>query len=188
MKASHSNQKHISMNHPQPSSQVPSNRGIRFTFTLRSILVITAVMAVGATAAAHLFRVVQGSPSDVGPFALVASIAPLGLMIITSWLFRLFDPRLGKRVQTARSSSSSQGNFGSNATDAKENDDRNWYVRAIHRRSGGGIATGLMMIVLGSLGLGITRGNNTVAGMSLAIGGVVILLLSIGLRLVTKAR
>ena len=62
----------------------------RFVFTLRSILVITAVMAVSAMAAGHLFRVVQGSPEDVGPFALVAAIAPLGLMIVTNWLFRLF--------------------------------------------------------------------------------------------------
>lgn len=72
---------------PNANNQRPRKR---LTFTLRSILVITAVMAVSAMALGHLMRVILGSPSDVGPFALVASIAPLGLMIVASWLFRLF--------------------------------------------------------------------------------------------------
>ena len=79
------------MNQNRPTSDSAAHQPKRrFVFTLRSILVITAVMAVGSMAAGHLFQVVHGSPSDVGKFALVASIAPLGLMIITNWLFRLF--------------------------------------------------------------------------------------------------
>ena len=48
-------------------------------------------MAVSAMALGYLTRVIFGSTSDVGPFALVASIAPLGLMIVVSWIFRLFS-------------------------------------------------------------------------------------------------
>lgn len=59
-------------------------------FTIRSILVITLIMAVASAGAGQLWQAMNGKLEDLGTFILVTSMAPLGLMIIVNWIFRLF--------------------------------------------------------------------------------------------------
>lgn len=61
----------------------------RTQFTIKSILVITLLMAITSTALGQLWRIANGQIQDVGPFVLVTSMAPLGVMICVYWLFRL---------------------------------------------------------------------------------------------------
>jgi len=61
----------------------------RMRFTIRSILVITLVIAVAATATGRLYSAASGKLDEIGPFVVVTSMAPLGLMVIINWFFRL---------------------------------------------------------------------------------------------------
>ena len=61
-----------------------------YQFTIRSILVITLIMAVASAGLGQLWRAVNGQVEDVGPFVLVTCMAPLGVLIAVNWLFRLF--------------------------------------------------------------------------------------------------
>ena len=58
-------------------------------FTIRSIMVITLIVAVAAAAAGRLGMAAQGQLDQIGPFVIVTSMAPLGLMIAINWFFRL---------------------------------------------------------------------------------------------------
>ena len=59
-------------------------------FTLRSILIVTLITAVASVGAGLLWQAMNGKLLDIGPFVMVTSMAPLGLMIIINWLFRIF--------------------------------------------------------------------------------------------------
>ncbi len=58
-------------------------------FTIRSIFVITIIMAVGSAGAGQLWRAVNGKIEDVGPFVIITSMAPLGVTVAVYWLMRL---------------------------------------------------------------------------------------------------
>ena len=76
---------------PGDSSTTPVRAtGVGKQFTIRSILVITLIMAVASVGAGQLWQAVNGKLQDIGPFVMVTSMAPLGLMIIVNWLFRIF--------------------------------------------------------------------------------------------------
>ena len=75
------------MTTPQNETQTGQLQSAQFS--IRSIMVITLIMAVASTAMGQLWRVANGQVQDVGPFILVTSMAPLGVMIATYWLFRL---------------------------------------------------------------------------------------------------
>jgi hypothetical protein len=64
------------------------------TFSIRSIMVLTAVMAATAAGTAHLWRSANGDPAELGSFIIVTSLGPLGLMIVASWCFRIFGKQL----------------------------------------------------------------------------------------------
>ena len=56
-------------------------------FSIQAIMVITVVMAFTAAAVAHLWRASAGDISEVGAFILFTNVAPLGLMILVSWVY-----------------------------------------------------------------------------------------------------
>lgn len=58
-------------------------------FTIRSIMVITLIVAVAAAAAGRLYSAASGQLEQIGPFVIATSMAPLGLMIVIHWFFRL---------------------------------------------------------------------------------------------------
>lgn len=62
-------------------------------FTIRSIMMITVILAVASAGIGQLYRAMNGQIEDVGPFVIVSSMAPLGLMIVIYWLTRLFGQR-----------------------------------------------------------------------------------------------
>lgn len=65
----------------------------RMRFTIRSMMVITLIVAVAAAAAGRLYIAANGQIEEIGPFVIATSMAPLGLMILIHWFFRL----LGKQ-------------------------------------------------------------------------------------------
>ena len=70
------------------SNNPPAPQKIRFT--IRSIMVITLIMAVAAAAAGRLASAANsGQLEQIGPFVIATSMAPLGLMIVVSWFLRL---------------------------------------------------------------------------------------------------
>ena len=52
-------------------------------------MVITLIVAVAAAAAGRLYVAANGQIEEIGPFVIATSMAPLGLMIIIHWFFRL---------------------------------------------------------------------------------------------------
>lgn len=71
-------------NQPNRSSRLSWSR-----FSIESILVVTAVMACTAAAISHLWRTSQGNSTGVGGFIIFTNVAPLGLMILVSWVYYL---------------------------------------------------------------------------------------------------
>ena len=61
----------------------------KMRFTIRSIMVITLIIAVAAAAAGRLYSAASGQLDQIGPFVIATSMAPLGLMIIIYWFFRM---------------------------------------------------------------------------------------------------
>ena len=59
-------------------------------FTIRSIMIITIIMAIGSAGIGQLWRAANGHLEDIGLFLIVTSMAPLGLMIAIYWFLRLF--------------------------------------------------------------------------------------------------
>ena len=59
-------------------------------FTIRSIMIITIIMAIGSAGIGQLWRAANGHLEDIGLFVIVTSMAPLGLMIAINWFLRLF--------------------------------------------------------------------------------------------------
>ena len=59
-------------------------------FTVRALLFTTTVFAVSAANVAHLWRAAQGEKLEFGWFAITTAMTPLGLMIASSWFYRLF--------------------------------------------------------------------------------------------------
>jgi len=50
-------------------------------FSLRGILIVTAIMALSATGLAHLVRSAETGVDEIGSFILVTNVAPLGLAV-----------------------------------------------------------------------------------------------------------
>ena len=98
-------------------------------------------------------------------------------------------------VQTSRLSSITAANIESETerdipiaetVEPEVPDNRNWYVKMVHRRSIGGLVLGPMMIVFSVFQLSMTRANKTVAGAELASVGVFVFLVALALFLATK--
>ena len=70
-------------------AETPENSNQRPRFTIRSIMVITLIVAVAAAAAGRLYMAANGQTEQIGPFVIATSMAPLGLMILINWFFRL---------------------------------------------------------------------------------------------------
>jgi len=60
-----------------------------FRFSIRSILVITAVFAAAALGVGHLYRAANGDVTEIGPFVVTTAMVPTVLMVFISWCFRL---------------------------------------------------------------------------------------------------
>lgn len=54
-------------------------------FSLRGILIVTAIMALSATGLAHLIQADEGGLDEIASLILITNVAPLGLMIALSW-------------------------------------------------------------------------------------------------------
>ena len=72
-----------------PTQRNRSSRLAWSRFSIESILVVTAVMAFTAAGLAHLWRTSTGDIAEVGGFILFTNVAPLGLMILVSWVYHL---------------------------------------------------------------------------------------------------
>ena len=59
-------------------------------FSIRLVMVITVIIAVASAGLGQLYRAANGNIQDIGPFIIITSMAPLGVMIVLNWLFRLF--------------------------------------------------------------------------------------------------
>jgi hypothetical protein len=53
-------------------------------------MVVTVILAVASAGVGQLFRAAHGQIEDIGPFIILTAMAPLGVMVIVNWLFRLF--------------------------------------------------------------------------------------------------
>ena len=73
-----------------PSSrQKPFRPPTWMRFSLRGILIVTAIMALSATGVAHLVGAANHGVDEIGSFILVTNVAPLGLAVALYWIFRL---------------------------------------------------------------------------------------------------
>ena len=59
-------------------------------FSIRSMMILTTVMAAAATGAGHLWRAANGQDNEIAVFVMVTTMAPLGVMIAVSWMYQLF--------------------------------------------------------------------------------------------------
>ena len=75
-----------------PASQVqPRERAKKRTvFSIKSIMVITAVFAASAVSMGHLWRAAQGDQSEIGHFAVLNAMLPMLVLVAASWFFRIF--------------------------------------------------------------------------------------------------
>jgi hypothetical protein len=80
----------MSDNRGNPPSQ-PSRLSRRSVsrFSIQSILIVTLVMALTAASIGNLWRAGTGELSEVGSLLLFTNMAPLGIMILVSWGYRL---------------------------------------------------------------------------------------------------
>ena len=72
-----------------PTQRNRSSRLSWSRFSIESILVVTVVMAATAAGIAHLWRTSTGDVANVGGYILFTNVAPLGLMILVSWVYYL---------------------------------------------------------------------------------------------------
>ncbi|MFK7770262.1 MAG: hypothetical protein AB8B55_23835 [Mariniblastus sp.] len=65
----------------------PTRRRARFS--IKSILVITAVFAAGAASLGHLWRAASGDKGEIGNFVVVTAMLPLVVLVVASWFFKI---------------------------------------------------------------------------------------------------
>lgn len=75
---------------PENPQQTPANGQKPNQFSIRLIMVITVIAAVASAGLGQLYRAANGQVEDIGPFIIITSMAPLGVMIALNWIFRLF--------------------------------------------------------------------------------------------------
>lgn len=74
----------------QPPNQPQSRPRSRVIFSIKSILVITAVFAASAASLGHLWRAAQGDQSQIGQFVIVTAMLPMVMVVVASWFFKIF--------------------------------------------------------------------------------------------------
>ena len=74
---------------PAPQAEVVS-RSKRTVFSIKSIMVITAVFAAAAVSMGHLWRAAHGDKSEIGHFAVLNAMLPMLVLVVASWFFRIF--------------------------------------------------------------------------------------------------
>ncbi len=65
------------------------NERFEVKFTLKAIFVSMIVFSVAAMTIGYLVRSIN-DPVQLGYFVVMTSMAPLAVMVVTSWMFRLF--------------------------------------------------------------------------------------------------
>jgi hypothetical protein len=75
------------MQPPTPSPRRPASRTI---FSIKSILVITAVFGASAASLGHLWRAAQGDQGEIGQFVIVTAMLPMLMVVAASWFFKIF--------------------------------------------------------------------------------------------------
>ena len=78
-----------SQSNPAPQAEVVS-RAKRTVFSIKSIMVITAVFAAAAVSMGHLWRAAHGDKSEIGHFAVLNAMLPMLVLVVASWFFRIF--------------------------------------------------------------------------------------------------
>jgi hypothetical protein len=73
------------------SDQVPSSKP-KFRFTIRSMLILTAVVAASGLSLNFYFRALYAEEggSEIGKFAIVAAMTPTLFLIGVSWFLKIF--------------------------------------------------------------------------------------------------
>jgi hypothetical protein len=67
-----------------------SNRGSRPRFSIKSIMVVTAVFAASGASLGHLWRAAHGDQSEIGQFVIVTAMLPMVVLVAASWFFKIF--------------------------------------------------------------------------------------------------
>ena len=62
----------------------------RGTFSIKSILVVTAVFAATAMSLNHLYAAAMGDKSKIGQFVIVTAMLPMIVLVGASWFFKIF--------------------------------------------------------------------------------------------------
>ena len=70
--------------------KINENTKRKSQYSIRLIMVVTVIIAVASAGLGQLYRAANGHVEDIGPFIIITSMAPLGVMIALNWLFRLF--------------------------------------------------------------------------------------------------
>ena len=68
---------------PQPSAK-------RTVFSIKSIMVITAVFAAAAVSMGNLWRAAHGNQNEIGHFAVLNAMLPMLVLVAASWFFKIF--------------------------------------------------------------------------------------------------
>lgn len=74
---------------PSEKNTTPSSKG-QLRFSIKSILVVTAVFAASAASLGHLWRVAQGDEAEIGQFVIVTAMLPMVVVVAASWFFKIF--------------------------------------------------------------------------------------------------
>ncbi len=78
------------MSSPTPPQTQPDRKPRPWMrFSLRGILIVTAIMALSATGLAHLIQADNGGLDEIASLILITNVAPLGLMVAISWFHML---------------------------------------------------------------------------------------------------
>ena len=72
----------------RPNDLQPDRK--RTVFSIKSIMVITAVFAAAAVSMGHLWRAAHGDQSEIGHFAVLNAMLPMLVLVAASWFFRIF--------------------------------------------------------------------------------------------------
>lgn len=75
------------MKEEQPPSERPQTRT---RFSIKSVMVLTAVLAAAAASMAHLWRAAQSEEGDVGQFVIFTAMLPMLILVAASWFFKIF--------------------------------------------------------------------------------------------------
>lgn len=62
----------------------------RTVFSIKSIMVITAVFAAAAVSMGHLWRAAHGDQAEIGHFAVLNAMLPMLVLVAASWFFKIF--------------------------------------------------------------------------------------------------